>query len=203
MIYLAKGNHGSTWDESETGRAGCLMEWRARLCACENCASNRRISCKTDAPTCTNVVVTALAQVVHDRLGDEDRQRLVGGDWAERIDRCRRTTADRRVNVRIAIALARAVLHYVPDGEDRPRQAIDAAEAWLAGDASGGGASVAAGGGGAGGGAGGGDLLDLLDLGLSAWEKAAADEGVLWEGETWAEEFCAFAEAWAKEREGS
>ncbi len=32
--------------------------------------------------------------------------------------------------VRVAIACARAVLHLVPAGEDRPRRAIEAAEAW-------------------------------------------------------------------------
>lgn len=38
---------------------------------------------------------------------------------------------DKALFVRIAIASARHVLHLVPAGEERPRLAIDAAEAWL------------------------------------------------------------------------
>ena len=39
---------------------------------------------------------------------------------------------EKPVFVRIACDIARTVLHLVPEGEDRPRLAIEAAEAWLA-----------------------------------------------------------------------
>lgn len=41
-----------------------------------------------------------------------------------------RTRADRRLLALVACDIARAVLHLVPEGEDRPRLAIEAAEAW-------------------------------------------------------------------------
>src|SRR5262245_47200902 len=109
-IYLAKGGHGGSSGVTGTVAAGRLMERKARLCGCADCRANTAEGNKTDSPTCTNRVITKLVQAVQDRLTDDDRQSLVSGDWAERIDRCRRTTKDRRINVRIAIALARAVL---------------------------------------------------------------------------------------------
>ena len=38
---------------------------------------------------------------------------------------------EKRISVAIACEIARTVLHLVPEGEDRPRKAIEAAEAWL------------------------------------------------------------------------
>ena len=53
------------------------------------------------------------------------------GDWmlwlAARV-------LDRPLLVRAACACAREALVHVPDGEDRPRVAIDTAEAWVCGD---------------------------------------------------------------------
>lgn len=206
MIELAKGGHGVNWSDSEKGRAGCLMEWKARLCACATCRAKAEAGVKTDSPSCTNPVIVRLVQIVQDRLGDRERQVLATGDWASRVDRCRRTSADRRINVRLAIWLARQVLHLVPEGEDRPRLAIEAAEGWLRGevayasaayayaaadaaaDAAYAAAYAAA------------DLLALLDGCLDQWLKAAADEGVIWEGgDEWEAEFCEFAERWERE----
>ena len=42
---------------------------------------------------------------------------------------------DRTVLVLAACACARTALKYVPDGEDRPRIAIETAEAWVRGEA--------------------------------------------------------------------
>ena len=50
------------------------------------------------------------------------------GDWL--LWYAGRAGADRRDIVRAAAACARLVLHLVPPGEDRPRLAIEAAEAW-------------------------------------------------------------------------
>lgn len=56
------------------------------------------------------------------------------GDWmlwlAARVD------VDRKQLVMAACACARLVLHLVPAGEDRPRKAIEAAEAWCRGEVS-------------------------------------------------------------------
>ena len=222
-IRLDRGRH-EAWSEG-----GCLMEWKMMLCACKGCTDLRARGQLTDSPPCTNAVVTRLVQVVQDRLPDDERQELLV--MAERIDRCRRTSADHRINVRLAIWLARQVMHLIPENEDpRALLAIEAAEAWLAdpceatraaaltasasayaanaaaaaytaaaaddADAASYAANVAAsitafyawpa------------DLTALLDGLLDQWESAAADEGVIWEGgDEWADEFCAFAEAWS------
>ena len=41
--------------------------------------------------------------------------------------------ADSKLFVEVACRIARTVLHLIPDGEDRPRKAIEAAEGWLDG----------------------------------------------------------------------
>jgi len=241
-IRLDKGRHQPHYD------AGCLMEWKMMLCACKGCTDLRARGRLTDSPPCTNAVVTRLVQAVQDRLPDDERQQLLV--MAERIDRCRRTSADHRINVRLAIWLARQVMHLIPENEDpRALLAIEAAEAWLADPceatrvaaltasnaayaanaaasaytaaaahddaAASDAANVAAGvayyaaiasapsnaaaaaaayyaaNAAA-------DLTALLDGLLDHWEKAAADEGVIWEGgDEWADEFCAFTEAWS------
>jgi hypothetical protein len=50
------------------------------------------------------------------------------GDWM--IWLAGRLNVERVAIVRTACAVARSVLHLVPPGEDRPRLAIEAAEAW-------------------------------------------------------------------------
>jgi hypothetical protein len=55
------------------------------------------------------------------------------GDWL--IWWAERTGVDRRLVVRAACACARLALPYVPEGEDRPRLAIETAEAWARGEA--------------------------------------------------------------------
>jgi hypothetical protein len=49
-------------------------------------------------------------------------------DWM--IWYARRRNVERKVLVRIACDCARAVLRFVPEGEERPRLAIEAAERW-------------------------------------------------------------------------
>lgn len=50
------------------------------------------------------------------------------GDWM--LWAAARAGVDRRLLVRAAAACARLVLHMVVPGEERPRKAIEAAEAW-------------------------------------------------------------------------
>jgi hypothetical protein len=50
------------------------------------------------------------------------------GDWMLWL--AGRLGVDRVAIARVACAVARSVLHLVPAGEDRPRLAIEAAEAW-------------------------------------------------------------------------
>jgi flagellar biosynthesis/type III secretory pathway protein FliH len=54
-------------------------------------------------------------------------------DWM--IWFARRRSVERKVLVRIACDCARTALRFVPEGEDRPRRAIEAAEAWAEGRA--------------------------------------------------------------------
>ena len=117
---LAKGAHS-------TGKEQCVMEKVALLWAV---ATNRSRSVVSDLPECTNEVVAKVAQRVNDDLSDTERQRL--NALVPRLLRARRTSADPRVNVRLAIWAARRVLHLVRD-EDRAlcERAIDAAQAWL------------------------------------------------------------------------
>ncbi len=54
-------------------------------------------------------------------------------DWMIWYARCR--NVERKVLVRIACDCARTALRFVPEGEDRPRLAIEAAERWTLGEA--------------------------------------------------------------------
>ena len=54
-------------------------------------------------------------------------------DWM--IWYARRRNVERKVLVRIACDCARTALRFVPEGEDRPRLAIEAAERWTLGEA--------------------------------------------------------------------
>ena len=54
-------------------------------------------------------------------------------DWM--IWFARRRSVERKVLVRIACDCARTALRFVPEGEDRPRLAIEAAERWTRGEA--------------------------------------------------------------------
>ena len=56
------------------------------------------------------------------------------GDWLLWL--AGRIGVDRRLLVRAACACARLALPHVPAGDDRPRHAIETAEAWVRGDAS-------------------------------------------------------------------
>lgn len=54
------------------------------------------------------------------------------GDWLLWL--AAKAGVDRRLVVRTACACARAALRYVPAGEERPRQAIEATDAWSRGE---------------------------------------------------------------------
>jgi hypothetical protein len=87
----------------------------------------------TDAPKCVCPIIRSLGIWANDVLAsDADRERVLGPIMFSLIG-----TADpdlllpRHVRVaRFACEKARNVLHLVPDGEDRPRLAIEAAERW-------------------------------------------------------------------------
>lgn len=178
-IVLFPGGHY----DGETG--ACLMEWVALFAGEER---------KHAYPPCTNEFITAAAITLNDSLRDPERQSLV--PLIPRLLRAKRTTADQRVNVRLAIWQARSVLktEYLSEWEvAEAQELIDLAERWLQDETTG---SL--------------ELFDantdgeiaqlvagqgfhepavwLSDL-LDAHEKAMAEEGVLWE-----DEFCAFAD---------
>jgi hypothetical protein len=56
------------------------------------------------------------------------------GDWLLWLHA--RARSDPRILTRAKCEIARTVLHLVPDGEDRPRIAIETAERWARGEAS-------------------------------------------------------------------
>ena len=60
-------------------------------------------------------------------------ERCDRGDWLLWISA--KLGVDRRTIVLSACACARTALQYVPPGEDRPRLAIERAEAWCRGEA--------------------------------------------------------------------
>lgn len=120
---LASGPH-KDWDGEQ-----CIMERVSLLWAMASGQDPQAVF--SDLPACTNQVVARVAQVVNDRVSDEDRQRL--NAFLPRLLRCRRTETDRRINVRLAIWCARRVLHLVrPQDRRACEKAIEAAEAWLA-----------------------------------------------------------------------
>ncbi len=175
-VDLAVGKH----DKPTQGM--CVMEMASLL-------AKEKFS---DHPTCVNEVITRSAQRVNDSVSEADRQRLK--KLLPRIMRCRRTGDDKRINVRLAIYCARSVEHLVHGRNKRKaREAIEAAEKWLRGeateqecasDASAAYASATHD-----------RVLWLSDL-IDAWEKAAVEEGeALWEPQDWENDLIAFAEA--------
>ncbi len=117
-VQLDSGQH------SKPTQGMCVMEM-ASLLAKEKF---------TDHPTCVNEVITRAAQRVNDSVSEEDRQRLK--KLLPRIMRCRRTTDDKRINVRLAIYCAKSVERLVHGRNKRQaREAIEAAEKWLRGEA--------------------------------------------------------------------
>lgn len=83
----------------------------------------------TDAPECVHPVLRAVAIQVNDSLDDADRQRLL-----DLVPRLMGTASDDRVlTVRLAVFCARQVLPVFEadrPGDDRPRRALEVAEAW-------------------------------------------------------------------------
>ncbi len=174
----------------------------------------------SDNPTCVNEVITRSARGVNDSVSEPDRQRLK--KMLPRIMRCRRTADDKRINVRLAIYCAKSVEHLVHGRDKRQaREAIEAAEKWLRGEATGqecrtaaaaaaayaayaasaataaaSAAYAAATASAAAAYAAGHDrVLWLSDL-IDAWEKAAVEEGeALWEPQDWEDDLITFAEA--------
>ncbi len=117
-VDLAVGKH----DKPTQGM--CVMEMASLL-------AKEKFS---DHPTCVNEVITRSAQRVNDSVSEADRQRLK--KLLPRIMRCRRTGDDKRINVRLAIYCARSVEHLVHGRNKRKaREAIEAAEKWLRGEA--------------------------------------------------------------------
>lgn len=82
-------------------------------------------------PQCVHPSLTSLAITVNDQVDDETRQKLY--DLVPRLVDTAQFD-DKELWVRLAVWSARRVLHLfeekVPD-DDRPRKAIEAAEAWL------------------------------------------------------------------------
>jgi hypothetical protein len=170
--------------ELQRGANGCIQQWISILQSpgIMHRAASGRWDAITDHPECTNAVITAAAIRLNDRLSDRDRQAL----WlfVPRINEARKTSADRRVNVRLAIWCAESVFDLVQDEAQRAkaRKEIDAAKGWLDdptvavayADANADAAYIAIR-------AGGDAAIDWFSRLLDAHEKACADEGVLHE----------------------
>jgi hypothetical protein len=108
--------------------------WRDRILALDPCAEAREW----------------LATVPDDWTAEQAWCDCERGDWMLWL--AGRLNVERVALVRVACAVARSVLHLVPAGEERPRLAIEAAEAWCdepspdaAGAAAGAAAAAAAG----------------------------------------------------------
>src|SRR5262245_13855634 len=84
----------------------------------------------TDQPECVHPVFQRLAVRANDDLPDGERQKLL-----DLIPRLMNTnTGGRDMAVRLAVFCARSVLHVYEErrpGDPRPRNAIEATEAWL------------------------------------------------------------------------
>jgi hypothetical protein len=89
-----------------------MMTWRDRILALYPCTEAREW----------------LATVPDDWTAEQAWCECKRGDWMLWI--AGRLGVDRVVLVRVACAVARSVLHLVPPGEERPRLALEAAEAW-------------------------------------------------------------------------
>ena len=86
----------------------------------------------TDQPECVHPVIRKAAIAANDELADEYRQKLL--DLAPRL--MGTNTGGYELTVRLAVWCARRVLRVFEEavpGDRRPRQAIEAAEAWLNG----------------------------------------------------------------------
>jgi hypothetical protein len=85
----------------------------------------------TDQPPCVHPVLRRLAVGANDTLDDEGRQRLL--DLAPRL--IGTASNDGRLSVQLGVFCAREVLPVFEarfPGDDRPRRAVEAAEAWIA-----------------------------------------------------------------------
>lgn len=171
------------------GANGCVMQWVSILQSpgIMHRAAQGRWDAVSDRPECTNAVITGTAIRLNDNLGDVERQRL----WTllPRINEARRTSADRRVNVRLAIWCAESVFDLVEGKERRAkaRKAINAAKAWLEDPSRENAASADAarpyh------------DPIEWFGRLLDAHEKACAEEGVLHEIE---EAMCFIGSQWS------
>ena len=112
------------------GDGGCIMQVIDWINRCE----------WTDSPPCVNPAFRSVAISLNDSLDDQGRQRLLSlaprlmntnpseGNHTVSDESC-----DRTVTVRLAVFAARKVLHLFEKkfpGDDLPRLAIEAAEAW-------------------------------------------------------------------------
>jgi hypothetical protein len=115
VIRLQPGRHPGSPD-------GCLMEWVSVI--------GRVI--KTDRPGFVNELVTSVAIHLNDSLDDVSRQRLKA--FIPRLLEARRSPADQRIGVRLAIWAAASIAGSAPDGlRDLQEEAVRAAAGRLAG----------------------------------------------------------------------
>ena len=132
-ITLHQGAHDPSSGE------GCVMEWVSVkwLMTHRGLTFTEAWAMLTDHPACTEPLIYRAAQVVNDRLGDDERQRLV--PLIDRLMLARRVNdpaTAKRCRVRVACWAARSVLDLVPaEGRDVCEKAIATAEAWLRGEA--------------------------------------------------------------------
>lgn len=97
IIRLEPGAHPGSPD-------GCLMEWVAMIAGVT----------KTDRPKCVNELVTSVAIHLNDSLDDVTRQRLKV--FVPRLLAARRTPADGRIAIRLAIWAAASIADSSPAG---------------------------------------------------------------------------------------
>lgn len=117
VIRLQSGSHPDSPD-------GCLMEWVALMSGVV----------KTDRPRCINELVTSVAIHLNDALDEVSRQRLKA--FIPLLLRARRSVADGRIGLRLAIWAATSIAESVPE-RLRPvhDRAVQAAAARLSGSA--------------------------------------------------------------------
>ena len=120
MPILSAGAHESP------AEGACVMEMASYLAGEE----------WSDSPACTHPVLARMAQVVNDRLPDEERGALL--DLLPRLMGTAATgTPDDRYRLSVALSVwcAEQVAHLAGDAEPQAREAIRVTRAWLADEA--------------------------------------------------------------------
>ena len=120
MPILSAGAHESP------AEGACVMEMASYLAGEE----------WSDSPACTHPALARMAQVVNDRLPDEERGALL--DLLPRLMGTAATgTPDERYRLSVALSVwcAEQVAHLAGDAEPQAREAIRVTRAWLADEA--------------------------------------------------------------------